>query len=46
MYIESSSIVFGMPRAAIALGAAREILPLEEIGPRLRELSSQRRDKA
>ncbi|MEL7199259.1 MAG: chemotaxis-specific protein-glutamate methyltransferase CheB [Pseudomonadota bacterium] len=28
---EASCVVFGMPRAAIALGAAREILPLESI---------------
>jgi two-component system chemotaxis response regulator CheB len=36
---ESSSIVFGMPRAAIASGAATEVLPLAEIGARLRVLS-------
>jgi two-component system chemotaxis response regulator CheB len=29
---EASSVVFGMPREAIALGAAREVLPLEAIG--------------
>jgi len=29
---ERSSIVFGMPREAIARGAAAEILPLSEIG--------------
>jgi len=34
---KESSIVFGMPKAAIELGAAREILPLQEIGPRIRE---------
>lgn len=32
---EESSVVFGMPREAIRLGAAREVLPLSEIGPRL-----------
>ena len=39
---ESSSIVFGMPRAAIENGAAREVLPLPEIGPRIRELAGRR----
>ena len=32
---EASSVVYGMPREAIQLGAAREVLPLEEIGGRL-----------
>jgi two-component system, chemotaxis family, protein-glutamate methylesterase/glutaminase len=32
---EASSIVYGMPREAAVLGAAAEILPLDEIGPRL-----------
>lgn len=35
---EASSVIFGMPRQAIALGAAEEVLPLEHIGPRLKEL--------
>jgi two-component system chemotaxis response regulator CheB len=30
---QASCIVFGMPRAAIELGAAREVLPLERIAP-------------
>lgn len=30
---EASSVVFGMPREAIALGAAHEVLPLEQIAP-------------
>ena len=30
-----SSVVFGMPREAIALGAAVETLPLDQIAPRL-----------
>lgn len=30
---QATSIVFGMPKAAQALGAASEILPLERIGP-------------
>ena len=35
---ESSSAVYAMPKAAAAIGAASEILPLRKIGPRLREL--------
>jgi chemotaxis response regulator CheB len=30
---EQSSVVFGMPKAAIELGAASRVLPLDEIGP-------------
>jgi two-component system chemotaxis response regulator CheB len=30
---QASCVVFGMPRAAIELGAAAEVLPLERIGP-------------
>ncbi|PTX92181.1 chemotaxis response regulator protein-glutamate methylesterase [Verrucomicrobia bacterium LW23] len=32
---EESSVVYGMPRAAVELGAAREVLPLERIAERL-----------
>ena len=32
---ESTSIVFGMPRCAIELGAALQVLPLDQIGPAL-----------
>ena len=35
---EQSCIVYGMPRAAVECGAAREILPLVSIGPRVRAL--------
>lgn len=35
---EATSIVYGMPRAAIALNAAREQLPLPRIGSRVAEL--------
>ena len=35
---EHSCVVFGMPRAALALGAVRETAPPQEIGLRLREL--------
>jgi two-component system chemotaxis response regulator CheB len=32
---EASSVVFGMPREAILLGAAAQVLPLGEIAPAL-----------
>ena len=32
---EATSIVYGMPREAVACGAAERILPLQEIGPAL-----------
>ncbi|WP_459916152.1 chemotaxis-specific protein-glutamate methyltransferase CheB [Desulfocicer niacini] len=35
---EESSVVFGMPGEAVALGAARDILPLNHIGLKLRRL--------
>ena len=34
---EASCVVFGMPREAIAHGAAHEVLPVTQIGPRLIE---------
>jgi two-component system chemotaxis response regulator CheB len=34
---EASCVVFGMPREAIACGAAHEVLPLSQIAPRLIE---------
>ena len=34
---EASCVVFGMPREAIAAGAAHEVLPLSQIAPRLLE---------
>jgi two-component system, chemotaxis family, protein-glutamate methylesterase/glutaminase len=33
---ESTSVVFGMPREAIRLGAAEQVLPLQDIGRTLR----------
>jgi two-component system chemotaxis response regulator CheB len=39
---ESTCVVYGMPAAAIALGAACETLPLNEIAPRVLELASIR----
>jgi two-component system, chemotaxis family, response regulator WspF len=35
---QKTSAVYGMPKAAAAINAATEILPLQKIGPRLREL--------
>jgi two-component system, chemotaxis family, protein-glutamate methylesterase/glutaminase len=35
---EASSVVFGMPGEAVRIGAAREVLPLERIAPRLATL--------
>ena len=40
---EASSVVFGMPGAAVALQAAREVLPLARIGGRLREVLERSR---
>jgi two-component system, chemotaxis family, response regulator WspF len=37
----ASSAVYGMPRAAVELRAASEILPLEKIGSRLRNIVAQ-----
>lgn len=35
---EASSVVFGMPRQAIALGAAQEVLALTDMAPRLQQV--------
>ncbi|MEB3229904.1 MAG: chemotaxis-specific protein-glutamate methyltransferase CheB [Leptolyngbyaceae bacterium] len=35
---EASCVVFGMPREAIALGAAQKVLPLTAIGPQILKL--------
>ena len=40
---EASCIVYGMPKAAMQLGAARDQAPLERIGPRLKELLGRTR---
>lgn len=41
---EPTSVVWGMPGSAVGQGAAREVLPLGRIGPRLRELLAIRRE--
>jgi len=40
---EETSVVFGMPREAIRLGAAQHVLPLDQVGPRLELLVSRPR---
>ncbi|HSH47830.1 MAG TPA: chemotaxis response regulator protein-glutamate methylesterase [Halomonas sp.] len=37
---EASSVVFGMPREGIALGGASEVLPLDDVAPRLLALAA------
>lgn len=41
---EATCIVYGMPRAALASGGVREMLPLDAIGFRLRQILLNRRD--
>jgi two-component system chemotaxis response regulator CheB len=43
---QASSVVFGMPRAAAELGAAEQILPLDQIAARLLDLCLERRMEA
>jgi two-component system chemotaxis response regulator CheB len=38
---KETSTVFGMPKAAIDLGAINEVLPLDDIGEKLRELGEK-----
>lgn len=38
---EKTSTVFGMPKAAIEMGAAKEVLPVDDIGERLRQLAEK-----
>ena len=42
---EATSIVYGMPREAVAYGAAERVLPLEDIGPAL-EARAARKERA
>jgi two-component system, chemotaxis family, protein-glutamate methylesterase/glutaminase len=37
---EATSVVYGMPREAVLLGAAEQVLPLDEIGPALGALGA------
>lgn len=39
---EASCVVYGMPKEAVALGAVRQVLPLEQIAPALITLADQR----
>jgi two-component system chemotaxis response regulator CheB len=39
---EATSVVYGMPREAVILGAAERVLPLQEIGPAIRGSVSSR----
>lgn len=39
---EATSVVYGMPREAVLLGAAQRVLPISEIGQALASLSSSR----
>jgi len=42
---EQTSIIFGMPRAAIELEAAEIVLPLDEIGPQIMKWISEQEDR-
>lgn len=42
---EATSIVYGMPREAVLLGAAQQVLPLGEIGSALASLAGRRRER-
>jgi two-component system chemotaxis response regulator CheB len=41
---QSSSVVFGMPEAAIATGGVKRVLALDELGPQLAKALSRKRD--
>jgi two-component system chemotaxis response regulator CheB len=38
---EESSVVFGMARVAVELGAAEQVLPLDQIAPALIQLAGR-----
>ena len=38
---EATSVVYGMPREAVLLGAAESVLPLSDIGPALTALAAR-----
>ena len=43
---ESTAVVYGMPAAAVHLGAVRESLPLAAIAPRILELTLSKQEVA
>jgi two-component system, chemotaxis family, protein-glutamate methylesterase/glutaminase len=43
---EATSVVFGMPREAAAIGAAMQVLPLDQIGPALLRASAGARSRS
>ena len=43
---EASSIVYGMPKAAVALGVVQQVLPLERIAPFITDLSNPRLNRS
>jgi len=43
---ESTAVVYGMPAAAVQLGAVRESLPLAAIAPRILELTLSKQEGA
>lgn len=40
---EATSVIYGMPREAALLGAAQHILPIQEIGPAIANLTREKR---
>jgi two-component system chemotaxis response regulator CheB len=43
---EATSVVFGMPREAVKLGAAEHVRPIADIGPLVARFASRGRDRA
>jgi two-component system chemotaxis response regulator CheB len=39
---EASSVVWGMPKAALDLGAAQEVLPLDRMAARINQITQRR----
>ena len=42
---ESTCVVYGMPRAAFELGAVERQLPLERLGPAIRNLTNKETER-
>lgn len=40
---EATSVIYGMPREAVLLGAAQHVLPIQEIGPAIANLTREKR---